>query len=1625
MDWSFEYFIRAWCEGENLTKGFYLWDGERWMQAQTAMDADAKQYMQYGLPYWFVAFHQLFWAVDLCHFIDSAYFPKDKERRNSVIRAIINRNMPVMRNELASVKNHLFQNAALPQSLKKDIIALAQDGNPDLEDLDVVFFRILEETSPSKAYEYRGFIEKIKTQEIDSLNLEGNGKNCDEMLNVDSNVQSKSSFVTPKVSVIIPCYNQAQFLEDSVSSILAQSFEDWECIIVNDGSPDDTSAVARELLRKDPKARIRLLEKENGGLASARNFGIESARGRYILPLDADDKLDSNFLKETVAILDNNPEFSIVYTDEQNFGELNHIHVKGDSRLDVLKYGNVHDYCSLYRKEVWERVGGYSPAMYLGGEDWNFWVAAAKHGFKSFHLQKPLFFYRNRPNTMVSGTLASLDEVWAHIVFHHPEIYTKEEIEKAKNILANTKPENIEKLKIALKKHPDNKILQKIAEAVFGKKNDLLVSVIIPTYNRPDLLIRVIRSVKEQTYKNIEIIVINDAGKEVSDIVNFFSEELNIVYIRYGQNRKHAGARNVALRVARGDIICYLDDDDVFLPDHVERVVDELLRAPEAKFVYTKAVYVIESYGRGQPHEVDRTDPHGESFYSKERLHVCNYIPINTWGHWKHVIEEVGFFDESLDTFEDWDFLLRCSRSFDLVHIPVVTVEVHQRLDPDNVLRRERPKFLETYRLLYSRYDDMGNPEIRQGRERMLQSFMEGEQALEVRQIDPYHVYLQRHHPPFHPDDPLPADSPTITFVVPCPASDLPLLADTLDSLGVQSALLWRLVVVADSPAPDAMWAELPMLRWREVESAEGMRAALAEELAAVESGWVSVLAPGVRLAGDAVEQLVRHALAFPRWRLMYGDSDTVEADGTRRDPLFRPDVNLDLLRSMPYLGPCLWVEREAFAAVGGWGECGEAWRYDLALRVLDAFGEESIGHVDEVLYSVPAGREEAVDEPVHRQAVAAHLARRALDAEVVEGYVPGTWRVVYHWPRQPRVSIVIPTKDQADYLQSCVESIRAKTNYSDYEILVVDNGSTQPEACAYLERLKAEGVRVLPYPKPFNFSAMCNLAAREASGEYLLLLNNDTVVLQEHWLERMVAYGQRPDVGIVGVKLMFPQPPTVQHAGILLGLGGIADFPYMGLLGLTDGGYMNRALVDQDLSAVTAACLLIRKSVWDEVKGLDEQAFRVSYNDVDLCLKVRERGYKIVWTPFVVLVHHGSVSQQQEAAEPAKARKAQQRFGKEQEAMLRKWLPQLARDPAYNRHLSLTHRDYRVESEIVVNWDPRLSTEKVRVLGWEQLSGVIEYRIKQPLEGLWQARAVERSFIHAPGVRQTRIPLLVEVERAKPDVFTASAFLELSDHLETVRQVQEVAGIPFLLHLDDLISEIPRQSEVYEHRNTPGEMKRVVRTADRVVVTTEPIRAAIEKYAREVRLIPNYLPGWVWNGLQSQRRVGPRPRVGWAGAMQHAGDLALIREVVEATSEECDWVFFGMCPEELRPFVKEFHPFVPFEQYPAKLASLNLDLAVAPLEVNRFNECKSNLRILEYGILGWPVVCSDVLPYRGAPVTRVPNRPDAWLEAIRARIHDLDAAQKEGDALQQWVREGWMLEDHLGEWLEAYRFGR
>ncbi|MBT4835870.1 MAG: O-antigen biosynthesis protein, partial [Methylococcales bacterium] len=203
-------------------------------------------------------------------------------------------------------------------------------------------------------------------------------------------------------------------------------------------------------------------------------------------------------------------------------------------------------------------------------------------------------------------------------------------------------------------------------------------------------------------------------------------------------------------------------------------------------------------------------------------------------------------------------------------------------------------------------------------------------------------------------------------------------------------------------------------------------------------------------------------------------------------------------------------------------------------------------------------------------------------------------------------------------------------------------------------------------------------------------------------------------------------------------------------------------------------------------------------------------------------------------------------------------------------------------------------------------------------------------------------------------------------------------------------------------------------------IVSTEPLVDVYKGLIDDIVVLPNYLEKTIWAPLTSKRRQGKKPRVGWAGAQQHQGDLELLIPIIEATKDEVEWVFFGMYLLEFKYYIKELHDGVIIEQYPKKLASLNLDLAIAPLEINSFNESKSNLRILEYGNMGWPVICTDIIPYQNAPVTRLPNQPDLWIKTIRDYIHELDHLEKQGDQLQQWVRKNWMLDDHVDEWLKA-----
>jgi GT2 family glycosyltransferase len=297
-------------------------------------------------------------------------------------------------------------------------------------------------------------------------------------------------------------------------------------------------------------------------------------------------------------------------------------------------------------------------------------------------------------------------------------------------------------------------------------------------------------------------------------------------------------------------------------------------------------------------------------------------------------------------------------------------------------------------------------------------------------------------------------------------------------------------------------------------------------------------------------------------------------------------------------------------------------------------------------------------------------------DVRVEAGLMPNTYRVCYPIPDPaPLVTLLIPTRDRRDLLEPCVRSILDKTTYRNYEIIILDNESSDPQTLEFFAQIQAEDlrVRILGFHQPFNYSAINNFGVTQARGSLIGLVNNDIEVITPSWLSEMVSHALRPEIGCVGAKLYYDDD-TIQHAGVIIGLGGVAGHSHKGFL-RESSGYFHRLHVVQNLSAVTAACLLVRKSVYAEVGGLEEAGLRVAFNDVDFCLKVREAGYRNLWTPYAELYHHESKSRGMEDTPEKIAR-----FNQEIDFIKAKWGAVLQNDPFYNQNLTQAREDFSLK---------------------------------------------------------------------------------------------------------------------------------------------------------------------------------------------------------------------------------------------------------------------------------------------------------------------------------------------------------
>lgn len=535
--------------------------------------------------------------------------------------------------------------------------------------------------------------------------------------------------------------------------------------------------------------------------------------------------------------------------------------------------------------------------------------------------------------------------------------------------------------------------------------------------------------------------------------------------------------------------------------------------------------------------------------------------------------------------------------------------------------------------------------------------------------------------------------APRISVLMPVYDPDPGFLRAAIESVVAQIYGDWELCIADDCSTDPEVCRVLDRMARRDrritvVRRSENghISAATNSALALATGDWVAFLDHDDVLAPHALALMALHMAARPDARVLYSDEDKIDAEGRRVSPYFKPEFDLRLLVGQNYLTHLLALRRDLVTGLGGLRQGLEgAQDWDLVLRAAEEVRPEEVVHVPHVLYhwrahaasTAEAGSAKPYAWEAGRRAVTEHLARGAEGGEAT--ILPASGHIRVRWPLPhpaPSVGIVVPTRD-GRLLRQCIESILATTRYPAYRILIVDNGSRDPAVLDYLEVRRGDRVEVIRDPRPFNYSALNNAAVARCDADLVCLLNDDTQIVDPGWLEEMVREVTRPRVGAVGAKLLY-EDGTIQHAGVVLGIGDVAGHAYRRFPRQADGD-MGRLKLAQGMSAVTGACMLVRRQAWDEVGGLDEQRLAVAFNDVDLCLKLGRAGWKVVWTPYAELFHLESLSRGTELLR-------EREFAAEIDCMKQRWSGVLRADPAYNPNLTLNWEDWTLA------WPPRTS---------------------------------------------------------------------------------------------------------------------------------------------------------------------------------------------------------------------------------------------------------------------------------------------------------------------------------------------
>ncbi|MBL4898873.1 MAG: glycosyltransferase, partial [Colwellia sp.] len=1020
-----------------------------------------------------------------------------------------------------------------------------------------------------------------------------------------------------KVCVGIPVYNYGRFVDDAINSVLSQD-DETTVLLVDDCSQDDSR---ERILKYKNNERCEVIFNE-ANLGAVKNFNnvFQLSDSDYYLQLGADDFLMPGALNKLIQVLDDNPEIGFVYGKyviADNNSEIVEMvkhqgnypgsYIGGRNELpDLLVYDlYINVGTTLYRREVLEEFGFFDETLkindteqFFRATDYDLSLRMSAEGVKSAFIDQYISAFRIHGDQASVGDDFIKDgiQLQEHLVlleryiteqyfplfsgyeneisrYFQRKIDTLRVFEQEFNQLYPRLKTRIETVKTNLLNYSQRTRNEPLAP--FSQPTPL-VSVIIPTKDREAFLVQALNSLHNQSYENWEAIIINDGGEDISAIIDSFSEKDKLRYFDSRKNQGQSKARNIGMSIANGEIICFLDDDDVFLEEHLATVVNGL---QDRDFVYTLSECIaIDPSGD----RLNKGVAYGEVEFSHERLLISNFIPINTWAVRKKYLRKVGDFKETMSCLEDWELLIRISKQTEIKKIGKVTVNVNIREHLNGVSVQHKNAYPEVFRQIYAEHEALGFEGVVKERDYLLTTLDEDasendisstySQTLanqyDIPQDIARLVYLvielskraknsfvaivsqiyqnifepnrsafiatvielliedkkgklvpiskkvsvlaqlaqftltfdnrsdellrqmrakiaeekeeltyskwQQNHALQEIDAELHAErmsvwkeQPLFHLVMFMYEGEESLLANTIESLSQQFYGNWKLSVIADGPTPDPIFNEVDVLEWVDFSEGEDPYVFVNQYMINNSADWLLFIPAGIQFEPQVFLQFGDYIDLFPTQNLFYCDDDLIDADGKRSSPRFKPDFNLDLLRSSDYIG-VVACKQQLFESVGGFDALPGYENMDLTFKVFERLGAETIGHIQDVLMHLPDSIAKQGNHAVVKQTVHHHLQRLNIPAVVGDGFLDDSVRVQYQHAEAALITIIVPTKDKVELVRPCIESLLDKTLYPNYEVIVVDNQSSSPDALEFLDELRnlhSDKIRILDYP--------------------------------------------------------------------------------------------------------------------------------------------------------------------------------------------------------------------------------------------------------------------------------------------------------------------------------------------------------------------------------------------------------------------------------------------------------------------------------------------------------------------------------------------------------------------------------